>query len=112
MNETKEKIIEVSLEFFAQKGYTTVSIRDICKNNISFHIFHPSLTRTKSVKPLPVPEEFMALPEKVGQGLAKNINSKHYIICHSWTQRVQTFACYLFPLKMGKLMSKMTDNYK
>lgn len=31
MNETKEKIIEVSLGFFSQKGYSAVSIRDICK---------------------------------------------------------------------------------
>ena len=31
MNETKEKIIAVSLEAFSQKGYWAVSIRDICK---------------------------------------------------------------------------------
>ena len=85
---------------------------EYAKNNISFHIFHPPLTRTKSAEPLPVPQEFMALPEKVGRGLAKHINSKHYIICHSWWQRVQTLGCYLFPLKMGKLMSKMTDRYE
>lgn len=85
---------------------------EYAKNNISFHIFHPPLTRTKSAEPLPVPQKFMALPEKVGKGLAKNINSKHYIICHSWGQRVQTLGCYLFPLKMGKLMSKMTDSYE
>ena len=30
MNETKEKIIAVSLSLFSQKGYTAVSIRDIC----------------------------------------------------------------------------------
>ena len=85
---------------------------EYAKNNISFHIFHPPLTRTKSAEPLPVPQEFMALPEKVGRGLAKHINSKHYIICHSWGQRVQTLWCYLCPLKMGKLMSKMTDRYE
>ena len=85
---------------------------EYAKNNISFHIFHPPLTRTKSAEPLPVPEEFMALPEKVGSGLAKHINAKHFIICHSWGQRAQTLWCYLFPLKMGKLMSKMTDRYE
>ena len=31
VNETKEKILAVSLELFSQKGYTAVSIRDICK---------------------------------------------------------------------------------
>ena len=82
------------------------------KNNISFHIFHPPLTRTKSAQPLPVPQEFMALPEKVGSGLAKHIRSKHYIICHSFSQRAQTLLCYLCPLKMGRLMSKMTDRYE
>ena len=85
---------------------------EYAKNNISFHIFHPPLTRTKSAEPLPVPPEFMALPEKVGRGLAKHMNSRHFIICHSWGQRVQTLGCYLFPLKMGRLMSKMTDRYE
>lgn len=31
MNETKERIAAVSLELFSQKGYSSVSIRDICK---------------------------------------------------------------------------------
>lgn len=31
MNETKEKITAVSLELFSRKGYSSVSIRDICK---------------------------------------------------------------------------------
>ena len=31
MNDTKEKIIEVSLELFSRKGYSAVSIRDICR---------------------------------------------------------------------------------
>lgn len=59
---------------------------EYARNNISFHIFHPPLTRTKSSAPLPVPKEFMASAEKVGQGLAKNINSKRFIICHNWQQ--------------------------
>lgn len=84
---------------------------EYAKNNISFHLFHPPLTRTKSAEPLPVPQEFMASPEKVGHGLAKHINSKRFIICHSIGQKVQTLGCYLFPLKMGKLMSKLTDHY-
>lgn len=78
---------------------------------ISFHIFHPPLTRTRSASGLPVPKEFMADPVKVGAGLAKNIDKKSFIICHSFGQKVQTIVCYLFPIKMGKLMSKMTANY-
>lgn len=31
MNITKKKILDVSLELFSQKGYSSVSIRDICK---------------------------------------------------------------------------------
>lgn len=84
---------------------------EYAKNNISFHIFQPPLTQTKSADFLPVPKEFMALPEKVGQGLAKHIKSKRFIICHSFGQKVQTLGCYLFPIKMGNLLSKLTDNY-
>lgn len=80
-------------------------------SNISFHIFHPPLTNTKSAGPLPVPTEFKADPEKVGIGLAKNIEKNSYIICHSFPQKLQALGCYLFPLKMGKFMSKMTANY-
>ena len=31
MNETKQKILDVSLNLFSEKGYSAVSIRDICK---------------------------------------------------------------------------------
>lgn len=58
-------------------------------DGISFHIFHPPLTRTKSAEPLPVPKEFMASPEKVGVGLAKHINKKSFIICHSFGQKIK-----------------------
>lgn len=81
-------------------------------DGISFHIFYPPLTRTKSSEPLPVPKEFMASPEAVGSGLAKNINKKSFIICHSMGQKIQTIICYLFPIKMGKIMSKMTAKYE
>ncbi|MEE0264434.1 MAG: SDR family oxidoreductase [Acutalibacteraceae bacterium] len=81
---------------------------EYAKHNITFHIMQPPLTRTKSASPLPVPDEFKAKPEKVGYGLAKHINSKSYIICHSWFQKFQTMGCYFFPIKMGALLSKMT----
>ena len=84
---------------------------EYAKNNISFHIFHPPLTRTKSSDPLPVPKEFMANPEIVGYGLAKHIMSKRFIICHSFSQIIQMLLCYLFPLKFGNLLSKLTSNY-
>lgn len=78
---------------------------------LSFHIIHPPLTRTKSSAALPVPKDFVADPQKVGFGIAKNINSNRFIICHSLLQKIQTLGCYLFPVKMGKLMSKMTLKY-
>ena len=81
------------------------------KDGITFHLFHPPLTRTASAEPLPVPKEFKADPKKVGRGLAKHIGSKRFIICHSFMQKVQTMGCYLFPVKMGRLMSKMTAGY-
>lgn len=83
---------------------------EYAKDNITFHIMHPPLTKTKSAEPLPVPNEFKALPEKVGYGLAKHINSKRFIICHSFNQKIQTMGCYLFPIKMGDLLSKLTAN--
>lgn len=79
---------------------------------ISFHIFHPPLTNTKSAQPLPIPKEFMADPKKVGVGLARNIGKRRFIICHSLGQKFQTLGCYLMPLTLGKFMSKMTMNYK
>ncbi len=84
---------------------------EYAEEGISFHIIHPPLTRTKSSSPLPVPNEFKANPQKVGYGLAKHIFSKRFIICHSFGQKFQTLGCYLFPVKMGRLLSKMTMNF-
>lgn len=75
-------------------------------DNISFHIFQPPLTSTKSSAPLPVPTEFMAKPEVVGRQLAKHVFSNKFIICSSFWQYVQTKLCYLFPIKIGHLMSQ------
>lgn len=84
---------------------------EYASDNISFHIIHPPLTRTNSAEPLPVPKEFMADPRKVGRGIAKHISSKQFIICHNFVQKIQVIACYLFPIKMGRLMTKMTSRY-
>ena len=78
------------------------------KYGISFHLFHPPLTDTASSAKLPVPKEFMASPQKVGEGLARHIGSKKFIICHSFSQAMQMKLCYRHPLFMGKMMWKMT----
>ena len=75
---------------------------------VTFHILHPPLTRTRSSAFLPVPPAFMADPEVVGRGLAKRLTSRRFVLCHSLLQRVQTQACYLFPLRMGRLLTRMT----
>ena len=31
MNDTKQRILDVSLELFSQNGFSAVSIRDICR---------------------------------------------------------------------------------
>lgn len=76
--------------------------------NIHFHIFHPPLTRTKSAAPLPIPEDFLADPKEVGSGLARRINKNSYYICHSLSQHLQTKLVYLFPIKMGQMMSRLS----
>lgn len=75
------------------------------KMGITFHILHPPITQTKSSAPFPLPPEFKADPKTVGYGLAKHIHSKHFVICHSLGQKVQTKLCYLFSLKLGRFMS-------
>ena len=84
---------------------------EYASDDISFHIIHPPLTRTNSAAPLPGPKEFMADPQKVGYGIAKHIFSKRFIICHNLSQKLQTLICYLFPIKMGRLISKMAIRY-
>ena len=76
--------------------------------NISFHLIHPPLTKTASSAPLPIPPEMMADPEAVGMGLAKRLDKKSFIITHSFVQQCQVRLSYLFPLSLGRLMTKMT----
>lgn len=79
---------------------------------IDFHIIHPPITRTKSSDPFPLPKEFKADPKTVGYGLANHIDSKSFVICHSFSQKLQTKLCYLLSIKMGRFMScKMTDKF-
>lgn len=75
---------------------------------VDVRLLHPPLTRTVSSSPLPVPPQMMADPEKVGRGLARRIGKKGFIICHSAGQQFQTRLAYLFSLKLGRLMSRMT----
>ncbi|MDE6847134.1 MAG: SDR family oxidoreductase [Lachnospiraceae bacterium] len=73
---------------------------------ISFHLFHPPLTDTKSASGISVPKEFKADAKKVGFGLANHIWSKKFVICHSVNQEVQIKLSYRHPLYIGKMMSK------
>ena len=73
---------------------------------ISFHLFHPPLTNTKSASGISIPKEFKAEAKKVGYGLADHIWSKKFVICHSAGQAAQMRLCYLHPLYIGKMMSK------
>lgn len=76
---------------------------------ITFHLLHPPLTRTASSDPLPVPQEMMADPKKVGRGLAQNLHKKSFVICHSAGQRIQVRLAYLLGVRMGRLMGKLTE---
>ncbi len=73
---------------------------------ISCHLFHPPLTNTKSASGIFVPEEFKADAKKVGCGLAEQIWSKKFVICHSVSCAVQMKFSYRHPLYIGKMMTK------
>ena len=75
---------------------------------ISFHLFHPPLTNTKSASGISVPKEFKAEAKKVGYGLANRIWSKQFIICHSASQTAQIKFSYRHPLFIGKMMTQAT----
>ncbi|MBD5093247.1 MAG: SDR family oxidoreductase [Subdoligranulum sp.] len=75
---------------------------------ITFHLFHPPLTNTKSASGLPVPKEFKADAKSVGYGLADRIWSKKFMICHSAIQTAQMKFSYQHPLFIGKMMSRAT----
>lgn len=83
-----------------------------CKYGISVHVFHPPLTNTESASGLPIPKEFMADPQKVGQGLAKHIHSKEFVICPNVSQALSMFLCYRHPLRFGKMLTKATERAK
>lgn len=76
---------------------------------ISFHLFHPPLTDTVSAAGLPIPKEFKANAQKVGYGLADHLWSKKFVICHSTAQLLQIKLSYRHPLRIGKMMTKMTE---
>lgn len=76
---------------------------------ISVHIFHPPLTDTGSASGLPIPKEFKASAQKVGQGFAKHIGSKRFIIYPNTSQAFSMFLSYRHPLRFGKLLTKATE---
>lgn len=73
---------------------------------ISFHLFHPPLTDTKSASGISVPKEFMAKAKEVGYGLADRIWLKRFVICHSAIQTAQIKFSYRHPLFIGEMMTK------
>ncbi len=73
---------------------------------ISFHLFHPPLTNTKSASGITISQELKADARKVGYGLADHIWSKKFLICHSVSQTAQIKISYHFPLSIGEMMSK------
>ena len=73
---------------------------------ITFHLFHPPLTDTKSASGISVPKEFMAKAKEVGYGLADRIWLKKFVICHSAIQTAQIKFSYRHPLFIGKMMTK------
>ena len=75
---------------------------------ITFHLFHPPLTNTKSASGISVPIEFKAEAKKVGYGLANRIWIKKFVICHSAIQTAQMKFSYRHPLFIGKMMTKAT----
>ncbi|MGI6216978.1 MAG: SDR family NAD(P)-dependent oxidoreductase [Coriobacteriales bacterium] len=75
---------------------------------ISFHLFHPPLTKTPASAGLPIPEQFKADPKKVGYGLAENLWKKSFVICHSTSQALQMKFTYRHPLFIGRKMSEAT----
>jgi len=72
-------------------------------------LFHPPLTDTASAAGLPIPKEFKANAQKVGYGLADHLWSKKFVICHSTAQLLQIKLSYRHPLRIGKMMTKMTE---
>lgn len=73
---------------------------------ISFHLFHPPLTNTKSASGISIPKEFKAEAKKVGYGLADHIWSKRFVICHSASQAAQIKFSYRHSLYIGKMMTR------
>ena len=77
---------------------------------ITVHIFQPPLTDTGSASGLPIPKEFKASAQKVGQGFAKHILSKRFVICPNASQAFSMFLCYRHPLRFGRLLTKAAES--
>lgn len=76
------------------------------KYGIVVNLIHPPLTRTKSSAPLGIPAGFMADAEKVGRKLAQKIGSVKGVIAPGVVEISGVFAARMFPIVMGKFMSK------
>lgn len=80
------------------------------KYGISVNLMHPPLTNTKSSAPLGIPAEAMDNPERVGQKLAKRILSRKPVITIDFRSTVFLFFAYRFPLVLGRLITKISEN--
>jgi NAD(P)-dependent dehydrogenase (short-subunit alcohol dehydrogenase family) len=80
------------------------------KYGITVHTIHPPLKNTKSASPLGIPVEAMEDPVKVGQQLARRIQSKKKTITPNIPTALYLFLARWFPDAIGRLMRKMTEN--
>ena len=64
---------------------------------------------TGSASGLPIFKEFKTSAQKVGQGFAKHINLKRFIIYPNASQAFSMFLSYRHPLCFGKLLAKATE---
>lgn len=109
MNDTKEKILLVSLDLFAQKGYSAVSIRDICKlveikeSSVYYHFknkqaIYEEIIRRFQDNANSMMENFFSLLTNSHKRLEDNFFTE---VCN------QFFECYLMDDFCNKVMRLM-----
>jgi NAD(P)-dependent dehydrogenase (short-subunit alcohol dehydrogenase family) len=93
----------------AIESMTRTLALEYSKQGIVFNVMHPPLTRTKSAAPFGVPEEMMADPKVVGDGMAKLVGKTRPVLAPGITNRIQLWVSYHFRVTMGKFLTKMAD---
>ena len=82
------------------------------KYGIFVNLMHPPLTNTKSASPLGVPMQVMDDPTHVGRNLAKKILSTKAAVTPDFRTSVYLFFAYRYPLALGRLFAKLTEDSK